>query len=158
MDIRAYIRDELRQDESMQPTEVAERIIGRLNDEQKVAALTVALPSLVRDMIVQTRRPAPTPAAPSPKAAHSWKRQAIRESWRRDLEAIYATGDGYKRLADFTVDDLDALASTLREQAAKSAAAAARVEQLADAARTAGVERLGDLDEDTLRVRLGGVA
>lgn len=158
MNIREYIREELAHAESLNPSDVAATIYSRLSPEQRAEACETALVSLVRDLVVATRRPATTPEAPSPKAAHSWKRQAIRESWRRELNAIYATADGYKHLCDFTVDDLDALAATLREQAARSAASATRFEALAQAARTAGVDRLGDLDEDTLRVRLGGAA
>ncbi len=162
MNIRKYIRDELDTGPSLEPDEVAKTIIDRLTAKQKAEALDVALPHLVRDLIVSTRRTA-TPARenvakPTAKAARSWKRQAIRETWRKELAAVYATADGYKRLGDFNADELDALAAQCQDLAKANAIKVHRYEALATLTRESGVDRLADVDADALRDALGGAA
>ena len=55
MDIREYIRAELDRGTSLQPRDIASTIFDRLSPEQRAAALEVALPALVREIVVSTR-------------------------------------------------------------------------------------------------------
>ena len=159
MDIRQYIRDEIERGSSLQPREIAATIYDRMNDTQRAEAFAVALPALVQQVIIGTRPSTQRAVADNVTAirqpGRSWKREHFQSgAWRKELDAIYATPAGNKRLADFSADELYALAATCRDLAHKNAAAADRWERLADATRDAKVERLADVDETSLRALL----
>lgn len=136
------------------PEQVAEQVVAGLSDADLREALSQVLPMFVREVIVTSR----ATLAASGSQPRSWKRQAIREAWRRELSARYATPEGYKALRDFSHDDLVALAQTCREMADRNAASAVRFGRLAECVSTAGVERLGDLPESVLASELGWAA
>lgn len=162
MNIRKYIKEELDRGPSLDCDAVSRIIIDRLDDTQKIDALEVAMPHLVRSVVVSTRQTAQPShenvVKPTQKAAKSWKRQAIRENWRRELDAIYSTSAGNKRLGDFNAEELDALAAQCRDLAKSNAIKAHRYEALAELTRESGVDRLADVDADALRDALGGAA
>lgn len=159
MDIRQYIRDEIERGSTLQPREIAATIYDRMDEAQRAEAFAVALPALVQQVIVSTRpsmqRAVADNVRPLAKPGRSWKREHFQSgAWRKELDAIYATPTGNKRLADFSADELYALAATCRDLAHKNAAAADRWERLADATRDAQANRLADVDETSLRALL----
>lgn len=160
MDIRQYIRDEIEHGTTLQPREIAATIYDRMDTDQRADALAVALPALVQQIILSTRpstqRAVSSNVAPIKRGAgRSLKREYFQSgAWRKELDAIYATESGNKRLADFTADELYALAATCRDLAHKNAAAAERWTRLGDATRDSGADRLADVDETSLRALL----
>lgn len=180
MNLREYVRDEIARADDLTPATIAATIAGRMSPQQRAECFDAALPALVREVILQTRPSARRAVGAHEPAAdqapydaqgksvgganvtpigRSWKRDAIRESWRRDLEAIYPDAAGRnRRMGEFTADDLDALSQRCAEQAKANASASAHWESLARAVRAAGVDRLADVPGETLASLLGGAA
>ena len=131
------------------PEKIAAKVIKAIPAEDRDAALTEALGHMVRDVIVQTRPSTPTPVP----GTRSWKRDAIREhakARRSELDALYATEDGYKPLRQFSYDEMVALADRLQTLAEKNAAQAERFRRYAAAMRSAKAATLADLPADAL--------
>lgn len=154
--IRGLIRQELETSKDLQPRDVARRIIDGLTPKQLDEALEEALPALVSDVILSTRRVRVTGTQARPKPT-SWKRDGIRTLWERELRAVYSAADGtMKRLADFTYDDMCGLADECRSQAAAKAAAADKWDLLGKAMLAIDAPTLSAVPADTLATILGG--
>ncbi|NUQ97871.1 MAG: hypothetical protein HOY79_15390 [Streptomyces sp.] len=142
----------------------------RKNRNGGLPTLATALPSAPRLTLhtqpdVMTEQPggAPRPvvkAAPVRRPARSAKVAAIRESgpkWLRDRLNTGAEPREWKRIGDCTFTDLMFAAAQRRDQAARTSAAAERLEQLAELVRAHGVERVRDLPASVL-AQVGGAA
>lgn len=105
--------------------------------------------------------PRPTvKAAPAKPPVRSAKVAAIREAgpkWLRDRLNTGADPREWKRIGDCTFTDLMFAVAQRREQAARTSAAAERLEALAELVRAHGVERVRDLPEPVL-AQAGGAA
>lgn len=100
---------------------------------------------------------APTPVRPPARSA---KVAAIRAAGPKWLEERYNVGADpreWKRLGDCGFSDLMFAAGQRREQAARTSAAAERLEGLAELLRSHGVERVRDLPASVL-ASAGGAA
>ena len=131
------------------PEKVAAKVVKALDPQDRDAALVEALGHMVRDVIVQSRPSTPEPPLPG----KSWKRDAIREHAkvrRSELDALYATDDGYKPLGSFSYEEMVALADRLQTLAEKNAAQAERFRRYAAAMRSAKAATLADLPADAL--------
>lgn len=114
---------------------------------------------------VMTEQPGGVPgpvvkAAPGRQAARSAKVAAIREAgprWLRDRLNTGADPREWKRIGDCTFTDLMFAAGQRRDQAARTSAAAERLEALAELVRAHGVDRVRDLPESVL-AEAGGAA
>lgn len=158
--IRDRIKRELDRGNTLNVREVADAVMVALPTDDHEAALRVALPSLVRDVIVTTRTTSPSASsnrtASVTPSSRSWKVEAVRESWRKELRAIYSTPTGNKRLGDFSYSDLTNLAETCRDLAKANAGRADKYESLAEAMRSAGVASLSELPASVLASEFGG--
>ncbi|MER5843247.1 hypothetical protein ABT099_23705 [Streptomyces prasinus] len=99
-------------------------------------------------------------ATPARPAGRSAKVAAIRESGPRWLHDRLNTGADpreWKRIGDCTFTDLMFAATQRRDQAARTSAAAERLERLAELLRSHGVDRVRDLPESIL-TKVGGAA
>lgn len=134
--------------------DVAAKVARSVPAKERLDALTEALGHMVRDVITQQRPSTPLrPVGASATPSRSWKRESIREAERArlsELDARYATADGYKALRDFCYDELVVLADSLQDLAERNAAKAARIRCLADAVQSAGVATVADLPADAL--------
>lgn len=131
------------------PEKVAARVVKAIPSEDRDAALAEALGHMVRDVITATR---PSTPAPAP-GTRSWKRDAIRDqakARRSELDALYATEDGYKPLRSFSYDEMVALADRLQTLAEQNATQAVRFRRYADAMKAAGAPTLDALTPDAL--------
>lgn len=98
--------------------------------------------------------------APARKSGRSAKVAAIRASGPKWLaDRIYTSADPreWKRVGDCSFAELMFAAGQRREQAARTSAAAERLEALAGLVRVHGVSRVRDLPESVL-AEVGGVA
>lgn len=97
---------------------------------------------------------------PVAKPGRSAKVAAIRESgpkWLRDRLNTGADPREWKRIGDCSFSDLMFAAAQRRDQAARTSAAAERLEALAELVRAHGVGRVRDLPESVL-AQVGGAA
>lgn len=149
MNLRESIRDAIKATRGPVHIEkVAAKVAKSIAPEDRDQALTEALSHMVRDIIITTR-----PSTPEPTPSRSWKRDAIREqakARRSELDALYATDDGYKPLRSFCYDEMVALADRLQTLAEKNAAQAERIRRFAAAMQAAGVDTLDALPDETL--------
>lgn len=114
---------------------------------------------------VMTEQPGGVPrpvvkATPVRRPGRSAKVAAIRESgpkWLRDRLNTGSDPREWKRVGDCTFSDLMFAVGQRREQAARTSAAAERLEALAELVRVHGVERVRDLPESVL-ASVGGAA
>jgi len=117
------------------------------------------------EQAVMTEQPGgvPRPVVKAPPArlpVRSAKVAAIRESgpkWLRDRLNTGADPREWKRIGDCSFTDLMFAAGQRREQAARTSAAAERLEALAELVRTHGVQRVRDLPASVL-ASVGGAA
>lgn len=149
MELRNIIRDELAGPGELDPRSVAERVAHQVPSKDVRKALAEALPHMVRDMIVQTRRNVvpPTPQNRSSKVA------AIREQHKaRLVDAIYPAADGtYKRAGEFTYDDCIALADRIHAKAMQNLATEKVWRAVADRLTQTGSATVDDIaDADDL--------
>jgi len=116
-------------------------------------------------VMAETPGPAPRPVIkhvppPARQSARSAKVAAIRAAAPKWLEDRYCVGSGdddWKFLGDCGFADLMFAATQRREQAARTSAAAERLEGLAELVRSHGVDRVRDLPEAVL-ASVGGAA
>ena len=83
---------------------------------------------------------------------------AIREqAWQRQLRAIYSTPLGVmKRLAEFSADELSALADEFHKQGVANLTRERQTRLLANDMQDHECKRLSDLDAAIIASRLGG--
>jgi hypothetical protein len=97
---------------------------------------------------------------PARRPGRSAKVAAIRESgpkWLRDRLNTGADPREWKRIGDCSFTDLMFAAAQRRDQAARTSAAAERLERLAELVQAHGVDRVRDLPESVL-AQVGGAA
>lgn len=116
-------------------------------------------------VMAESPGPVPRPVAkavpvPSGRPGRSAKVAAIRAAGPKWLEERYNVGADpreWKRLGDCGFTELMFAAGQRRDQAARTSAAAGRLEGLADLVRTHGVKRVRDLPASVL-AEVGGAA
>lgn len=141
MTLRQMIRDEV--DATVAPVDpdvIAEAIIGKVDDDHILEALSC----MVREVMVSSR----TRSAGPPPGTKSWKRSAIRKAEverRTALDDRYATSEGYKRLGDFTYDDLLLLAERHRRLAEANRVQAERLVKVAEKMLATKAETVGEI-------------
>jgi hypothetical protein len=135
------------------PREIAAKVAENVPAGKRLTALEEALVPYVRVYLQHARQPAP----PAPtgvgarNSARSSKVHAIREGWRRTLAGQFHVGAGHWQvLADCSYENVTFLAGERHENARRSAATAAMFDQLAEAMRSDGVDRVGDLPDSVL--------
>lgn len=114
-------------------------------------ALRQALPAFVHQVMTGSRYGAFTPPAASRPSGRSPKVTAIREAWRRHLEARYTVADGgWRKLGDFGHADLLYKAAELEAKARENTARAAVMTELAATLAGHSAARVRDLPDDVL--------
>lgn len=157
VDLRALVRDTLATSRAADPYAVADEVLAAVPAGGLREALAQCLPGLVRDEIRRSRTaamptvPGPVPrlaALPAARGGRSVKVAAIRAASPRWLEERLNTGPAprdWKRLGDCTAADLLFAAGQRRRQAARTAAAADRLEALAQLLQEHAAPRVRDL-------------
>lgn len=147
---------------------IAEKAMPRIPAEHREAAFLQALAEVARD-VVKSGHPrlhavpvsvAASPAAPKAgnrNSARSSKVAAIRRAWP-ELRQFYPSIDKDKMVAEYSSENLNALADLLQAQSRQSATKASRYRKLAKLMDQAGAKRLSDLPDETLAAVLRGEA
>lgn len=126
------------------PREIAAKVAENIPAKMLRQALAQALPELVRVELTRSRRP---PTAPAP-SAHSAKRTAIAEMWRRHLrDRVHIGQSGWLLLGDCSAENFRTAAAERRALAIANSAAAEKYDRYADACDEHGVDRFADLPE-----------
>lgn len=155
-DLRTLVREVAAQSVTADPPSIAKQVLARIDPRDFQSALEQALPTIVQHTISRGRsavgaEPAADQTATGTQVRHvggGWKRRAIGEWWRRQLDKEFAVGpakDDWKLLRDCTATDLDYAAGIREAHARSNALAAERMRQLAADLRTSGSETVGDL-------------
>lgn len=169
MNIRKRVHGILGETDHVLPNaEITAKVLEELTPDQYVSALTQALPYLVADVVKSTHTTLPltpkTPAehvaqqssgsGPKKKQAHqpSWFVTGVQEKWlNKELDQIYRTGSGAKKLRFCTYEDIVYIADGLREQAKNNLTRADRFDALAQTMSVKGSKMLGNLDVDDIK-------
>lgn len=143
MELRKLIRSHLDTDAPWEPAEISRRVIADIDDARE--ALAYCLPFVVREVMAETRRIAPTSKTPQNRSA---KVAAIREQEQRRLaDARYPDANGiWRRIGSFNHDELLALAERITQNAQRNLARAAAIRSLASELTQAGVTTVDELD------------
>ena len=146
---------------------IAQKAMPRIPVAHREAAFMEALAEVARDVVKQGHPrihpvPAFAPPAVVPKAgnrnsARSSKVASIRRAWP-ELRATYACIGRDKMLADYTSENLNALADELEKQARQNAAKAANFRKLAVLMDQSGAKKLSDLPDEALAAAFRGEA
>lgn len=158
--LRQIIRDTLASAEDVSVDAIAQAVMAQASTDP-LPALAEALPALVREVIVASRQPGrvhPPASAGVKQLPGSWKVAAIRDGWQKRLAEVYATESGNRRVGDMTYDDLLFLADLNERQAKQKLSKAKGWRDLADLLHEQGVERVRDLDAQTLMTTFGSAA
>lgn len=142
--LRTMVLDLIESTDLSDPREIADAVLAGASDAERDAMLAAAVASEVR-LILCGHRKSPTGAAPKRPAARSAKVRAIRDAWQMMLRGRYSVGGAWKPLAEFTVEDAQAVAAERRAQAAEAIVWAERFDALAKAIADAGAATAGDL-------------
>jgi hypothetical protein len=168
MELSALVRDVVNTAEpgGLDTQALTAAVLERIPPEDIAAALHIALPTYVRQVVSSMRGPIPAPPVmperPTDLAratGHSVKVAAIREHWKAALDGIYPTGPAQHQVARLRDMDADALAyaAEIRErQGIATLNAAARLTALRDAVKLYGVHTVADLGDAVLRPLLDG--
>lgn len=166
--LRQHVRAVLASSTMADPRDLAAEAFARIPAEDYGAALRQCLADVVREEIrlsrnqrhdtVMAERPGPrgnvTRTRPPVRSA---KVAGIRAMWQARLRERIHTGPAstdWRLLGDCTFAELMFAAEERRTIALRNEAKAAEYEELAEAVRAAGVERVRDLPADVLRGRL----
>lgn len=163
--LRQHVRAILTDSTMADPRELAAEAFARIPAEDYGTALQQCLPDVVREEIRHSRNFAPAGAmteqpraiGSGAKARPSKKVASIRAMWQEKLRERIHTGPApsdWRLLGDCTVDELMFAAEERRAMAARNEAKAEEYADLAEAVRTAGVQRVRDLPAAVLRTRL----
>lgn len=159
LNLRAIAKDAIERAESVDYHDLANVVLAALSPEQMRDALAQALPTFVRDVAGSLRHTGPVrPPSVAPRLPGTWKQNAIRDNWQRQLSDIYATPEGNKRLGDFTRDDLLHQSNLLQTQAKQKMSKAKGWRALADLLAEHEAEHVRDLPAELLMTTLGAVA
>ena len=131
------------------PREIAAEVLASIPDEDLRGCLGDALSTYMRWYITKKRDGVPTPekleedlkpVAP----VRSAKVNAIRDHWAKFLDERVQVNGNWKKVADCTVQDVQALARERREVAARNEAHAKRFEKLAEDMQAQGVATVAE--------------
>lgn len=131
------------------PREIAAEVLASIPDEDLRECLGDALGPYMQWHITKSRRGIPTPekleedlkpVAPVMSA----KVNAIRDHWAKFLAERVQVNGTWKKVADCTVQDVQALARERREVAAKNMAHAKRFEKLAEDMQAQGAATVAE--------------
>lgn len=162
------VRDELATGDRYR---IAKEALPRIPAEYRDAAFLEALAEVARSVVnsghPQIRGVPPQPDALMPRptaskagnrnSARSHKVAAIRRAWP-ELRAIYVSIDKDKLLADYSSENLNALADWLEKQARHSSIKARKYRKLAVLMDQAAAEKVSDLPDDVLAAVFEGEA
>lgn len=150
-ELREIIREVIAQSDDLSVESLTIETLSRITDAERARLFAESVPAVVASELHNTRfacRQA-RPAEPV-QTIRSAKVAAIRDDWRRKLDAVYATPTGNKRLGDFSSDDLQALADTCSRMAELNRAKAAHFAGLAALVASQGVATLRDVSDAAL--------
>lgn len=157
-ELREIIREVIAQSDDLSVESLTIETLSRITDAERARLFAESVPAVVASELHNTRfacRQA-RPAEPV-QTIRSAKVAAIRDDWRRKLDAVYATPTGNKRLGDFSSDDLRALADTCSRMAEMNHTAITHPEwtpghSLNDGMRIASKRLLRDLWREARRI------
>lgn len=131
---------------SSDPRVIAQEVLAVIPDEDLRECLGVALVQYVSVRVTRNRMGVPVelPTVPARPPAVSSKVNAIRDHWGAFLAERVQVEGTWKRVADCTVSDVEALAQERREVAARNAAHAKRFEKLAREMQAQGAATVAD--------------
>ena len=150
-ELRGIIREVIAQSDDLSVESLTIETLSRITDAERARLFAESVPAVVASELHNTRfacRQA-RPAGPV-QTIRSAKVAAIRDDWRRKLDAVYATPSGNKRLGDFSSDDLRALADTCARMAEMNRVKAAHFAGLAELVASQGVATLRDVSDAAL--------
>ena len=131
------------------PREIAAEVLAAIPDGELRECLGEALVCYVQRAVTRAREGVPTadklesasrPVGP----VRSAKVNAIRDHWAKFLEERVQVNGNWKKVADCTVLDVQALARERREVAAKNVAHAKRFEKLAEDMQAQGAATVAE--------------
>lgn len=159
--LRDLIRDVAASSNAPDPGSLADEVARRIPPKHRDEALRLMLRDYVRVMVAQQRMTHTEPASQQPDNARSngrsWKRDGIRESWRkmlRDRIHVAPNPSAWKFLGDCSFDDLSFAALERRTAAERTLAKAEEYEALAALLKEHGVETVRELPAEVLASRL----
>lgn len=147
--LNEYVKATLATTTKNDPREIAAEVLASIPDEDLRECLGDALAPYMQWHITKSRRGIPTPdkleedlkpVAP----VRSAKVNAIRDHWAKFLEERVQVNGNWKKVADCTVQDVQALARERREVAAKNMAHARRFEKLAEDMQAQGAATVAE--------------
>ena len=150
-ELREIIREVIAKSDDLSVESLTTETLSRISDSERARLFAESVPAVVASELHNTRfacrqaRPA-EPVQP----IRSAKVAAIRDDWRRKLDAVYATPTGNKRLGDFSSDDLRALADTCSRMAEMNRVKSAHFAGLAELVASQGVATLRDVSDAAL--------
>ena len=150
-ELREIIREVIAQSDDLSVESLTIETLSRITAAERARLFAESVPAVVASELHNTRF-ACRQARPvkSVQTVRSAKVAAIRDDWRRKLDAVYATPTGNKRLGDFSSDDLRALADTCSRMAEMNRAKAAHFAGLAELVASQGVATLRDVPDAAL--------
>ncbi|HZB31265.1 MAG TPA: hypothetical protein VE465_13960 [Streptosporangiaceae bacterium] len=160
--LRDLVRDVTASSPATDPGSLADEVARRIPAEHRDVALRAMLRGYVREFITQDRMTHTDPPARAPKPTNggrSWKRDGIRDAWRKRLQDrlhVAADASAWKFLGDCGYDDLTFAALERRTAAERTLSKAEEYEALADLLKEHGVETVRELPAEVLASRLDG--
>lgn len=158
--LNALIRDTLARSREPDPHVIARRLVARIPQENRDAALADCLGDRVRIEIGRQRmKTSPVPAHPDDGAQVELGRGGAktgRSKWTRlgpALRQRYSVGDGWKMLRDCTAEDCDLIAKDYARRSEEQAALQGRFMFLAEVLRSTGpTATVADLEPHVLEM------
>lgn len=147
--LNEYVTATLATTTKSDPREIAAEVLASIPDDDLRECLGDALGTYMRWHITKSRGGVPTPekleedlkpVAP----VRSAKVEAIRDHWAKFLDERVQVNGNWKKVADCTVLDVQALARERREVAAKNVAHAKRFEKLAEDMQAQGAATVAE--------------
>lgn len=147
--LNEYVETVLASTAQSDPREIAAEVLASISDADLRDCLEEALPMYVSRYLTRGRSGVPTPEKREkdlkPVApVRSAKVGAIRDHWAKFLEERVQVNGNWKKVADCTVQDVQALARERREVAAKNVAHAKRFEKLAEDMQAQGAATVAE--------------
>ena len=158
-ELRAIIREVIAGSDDLSVESLTIETLSRITDAERARLFAESVPAVVASELHNTRFACREARPVEPvQASRSAKVAAIRDDWRRKLDAVYATPTGNKRLGDFSSDDLRALADTCARMAEMNRVKAAHFAGLAELVASQGVATLRDVSDAALSGFFEGAA
>ena len=150
-ELRAIIREVIAGSDDLSVESLTIETLSRITDAERARLFAESVPAVVASELHNTRFACREARPVEPvQASRSAKVAAIRDDWRRKLDAVYATPTGNKRLGDFSSDDLLALADTCSRMAEMNRVKSAHFAGLAELVASQGVATLRDVSDAAL--------